>query len=82
VIGAVTAKQVRLYATAVVDGDITHEQLAMEVGASFQGRSMKFQRPAGAQASPTPEARPAAPAKAAVDPARDGPAAPPASAPH
>jgi cytoskeletal protein CcmA (bactofilin family) len=45
VIGSVTAKQVRLYGTAYVDGDITHEQLAMETGAFFQGRSLKFQRP-------------------------------------
>jgi cytoskeletal protein CcmA (bactofilin family) len=45
VVGAVTAKQIRLFATAHVDGDITHEQLAMETGASFQGRSLKFQRP-------------------------------------
>ena len=47
VTGSVTAKQVRLYATAYVDGDITHEQLAMETGAFFQGRSLKFQRPKG-----------------------------------
>lgn len=45
VVGAVTAKQVRLYATAHIDGDITHEQLTMEAGAFFQGRSLKFQRP-------------------------------------
>lgn len=45
VVGAVTAKQIRLFATAHIDGDITHEQLAMETGASFQGRSLKFQRP-------------------------------------
>ncbi|HEY5411525.1 MAG TPA: polymer-forming cytoskeletal protein [Caulobacteraceae bacterium] len=45
VVGAITAKQIRLFATAHVDGDITHEQLAMETGASFQGRSLKFQRP-------------------------------------
>ena len=45
VVGSVTAKQIRLFATAHVDGDITHEQLAMETGASFQGRSLKFQRP-------------------------------------
>ncbi|MFZ5668023.1 MAG: bactofilin family protein [Pseudomonadota bacterium] len=44
VVGSVTAKQVRLYGTAYVDGDITHEQLAMETGAFFQGRSLKFQR--------------------------------------
>lgn len=47
VIGSITAKQVRLYGTAYVDGDITHEQLAIESGAFFQGRSLKFQRPAG-----------------------------------
>ena len=47
VTGAITAKQVRLYASAHVDGDITHEQLTMEAGACFQGRSLHFQRPAG-----------------------------------
>lgn len=46
VIGAIVAKQVRLYGTAHVDGDITHEQLAMEPGAFFQGRSLKFPRQA------------------------------------
>lgn len=44
--GSVTAQAVRLYGTAHVEGDITHEQLAMETGAEFQGRSLKFQRPA------------------------------------
>jgi cytoskeletal protein CcmA (bactofilin family) len=52
VIGAITAKQVRLLGTAYVDGDITHEQLAMETGAFFQGRSLKFQRPAAPAAAP------------------------------
>lgn len=46
VVGAITAKQVRLFASAHVDGDITHEQLTMEAGAFFQGRSLRFQRPA------------------------------------
>ncbi len=64
VVGALTAKQVRLYGTAYVDGDITHEQLAMETGAFFQGRSLKFQRPAApAQAQPAP--RPLLEAKSA-----------------
>lgn len=54
VIGSITAKQVRLYASAHIDGDITHEQLAMESGAFFQGRSLKFQR--AAQAAPRPQA--------------------------
>jgi cytoskeletal protein CcmA (bactofilin family) len=48
VVGSITAKQVRLYASCHVDGDITHEQLTMEAGAFFQGRSLKFQRPASA----------------------------------
>lgn len=48
VVGSITAQQIRLFATAHVEGDITHEQLAMETGASFQGRSLKFQRPAPA----------------------------------
>ena len=57
VVGAITAKQVRLYGTAYIDGDITHEQLAMETGAFFQGRSLKFQRPAAPpQAAPAPQA--------------------------
>lgn len=55
VIGSVTAKQVRLYGTSYVDGDITHEQLAMETGAFFQGRSLKFQRPAAPQHAPAPQ---------------------------
>jgi cytoskeletal protein CcmA (bactofilin family) len=44
VIGSISAKQVRLYASCHIDGDITHEQLTMEAGAFFQGRSLKFQR--------------------------------------
>ena len=58
VTGAISAKQVRLYGTAVVDGDITHEQLAMETGAQFQGRSLKFQRPAPAAAASAPTSAP------------------------
>ena len=45
VIGSITAQQIRLFATAHVEGDITHSQLAMETGASFQGRSLKLQPP-------------------------------------
>jgi cytoskeletal protein CcmA (bactofilin family) len=62
VVGALTAKQVRLYGTAYIDGDITHEQLAMETGAFFQGRSLKFQRPAAPpQSAPAPQQALAAP---------------------
>ena len=50
--GSISAKQVRLLATSHVEGDITHEQLTMETGAHFQGRSLKFQRPAVIAAPP------------------------------
>ncbi len=43
VVGSVKAKQVRLFATAAVQGDITHEQLTVDAGASFEGRSLKLQ---------------------------------------
>jgi cytoskeletal protein CcmA (bactofilin family) len=46
VVGPITAKLVRLFASSHIEGDITHEQLAMENGAHFQGRSLKLQRPA------------------------------------
>ena len=70
VVGSITAKQIRLFATAHVDGDITHEQLAMETGASFQGRSLKLQR----QAPP----REVAPAQPMADVINLGAAAAPA----
>ena len=44
--GSITAKQVRLHGAAHVEGDITHEQLSIENGAFFQGRSLRLQRPA------------------------------------
>jgi cytoskeletal protein CcmA (bactofilin family) len=46
VVGTVTAKSVRLFSTARVEGDITHAQLAIEPGAHFEGRSLKFETPA------------------------------------
>ena len=42
VAGAITAKTVRLYASARVDGDITHVQIAIDAGAHFAGRSVKL----------------------------------------
>lgn len=65
VVGSITAKQIRLYGTSYVDGDITHEQLAMETGAFFQGRSLKFQRPPPPVIAP-PAAAPASQAAAPV----------------
>lgn len=56
--GSITAKQVRLYGACHVDGDITHEQLAMETGAFFQGRSLRLQRPATAAAAASKPAEP------------------------
>ena len=46
VVGTVTAKSVRLFASARVEGDITHAQLAIEPGAHFEGRSLKYETPA------------------------------------
>ena len=89
VIGSITAKQVRLYGTSYVDGDIPHEQLAMETGAFFQGRSLKFQRPPAPQpaatssSSASPSAAPAKPAdQTPAKSSLDVPAAPSSSAPQ
>lgn len=60
--GSITAKQVRLYGACHVDGDITHEQLAMETGAFFQGRSLRLQRPAAVTQPAVPAPRVEAPA--------------------
>jgi cytoskeletal protein CcmA (bactofilin family) len=54
VVGSIAGKQVRLMGSCFVDGDITHEQLTMETGAFFQGRSLKFQRQAAPAAPATP----------------------------
>ncbi|MFO1012504.1 MAG: polymer-forming cytoskeletal protein [Caulobacteraceae bacterium] len=78
VVGSITAKTVRLYGTCHVDGDITHEQLAMETGAFFQGRSLKFQRPPAGTSAPAPSPTASAPASSNSS---DGPngSRPPAS---
>lgn len=44
VVGAVTGKQVKLVGTAFVDGDISHEQLSIDVGAYFQGRCLQSRK--------------------------------------
>src|SRR5258708_21045445 len=56
VAGAITATTVRLYATARVDGDITHSQLTVEPGAQFAGRSVKLVPSVPEQLSLVPEA--------------------------
>ncbi len=40
--GSITARQVRLHATARLEGDIAHEQLTMDAGAQFLGRSLRY----------------------------------------
>ncbi len=42
--GAIVAKQVKLFATSRVEGDITQEQLSIEQGAWFQGRCTQAKR--------------------------------------
>ena len=44
VVGSVTGKQVKLISTAYVDGDITAEQLSIDIGAYFQGRVLQSRR--------------------------------------
>ena len=44
VVGSIKGQQVKLQATAYVEGDITHEQLAIDVGAYFQGRCLQTRR--------------------------------------
>lgn len=40
VTGTICARRVKLWATARVDGDISHTELAIEAGAHFEGRSL------------------------------------------
>ncbi len=58
VTGSITARHIRLYATARVEGDITHDHLTMDSGARFEGRSQRLTR--------DPPALPAAPVAVAV----------------
>ena len=68
VVGAVNGQQVRLLSTAYVDGDINHEQLAIEVGAYFQGRCLQNRGGQSAQASAPAQAPAPAPAQAPAAP--------------
>ena len=53
VLGSIAAKEVKLLAGCNVEGDISHEQLIIEPGAIFEGRSLRLQRPVAALASST-----------------------------
>ncbi len=56
VVGTITAKTIRLYASARVDGDLTHLQLSIDSGAQFVGRSIKLVAAVPEQLSLVPEA--------------------------
>lgn len=58
IVGAVSGKQIKLVATAYVDGDITAEQLSIDIGAYFQGRVLQGRREAPAPAAPRAAAQP------------------------
>ncbi len=66
IVGAVSGKQVKLIATAYVDGDITAEQLSIDIGAYFQGRVLQGRREAPPANAPKPAA-PAEPAPQVID---------------
>ena len=55
VAGSITARQVRLLPTARVEGDITYEQLAIELGAQFEGRCIRNKTAAAPLPLPSPE---------------------------
>ena len=85
VVGSIKGTQIKLQATAYVEGDITHEQLAIDVGAYFQGRCLQTRRVDDkAPVSPSPaSATPinAAPATSAAPAASPAPAPVPAGGP-
>ncbi|MBP2158176.1 MULTISPECIES: polymer-forming cytoskeletal protein [Asticcacaulis] len=78
IVGSIQGKQVKLQATAYVEGDITHETLAIDVGAYFQGRCLQRRSDsmAASVASPAANVSPAAPAAPASPAAPAAPAAP------
>jgi cytoskeletal protein CcmA (bactofilin family) len=71
VAGTINARQVKLWSTAKVDGDIAHGELAIEAGAHFVGRSAALIPDrgdalsviAGGVTTPPESPRPAAPAR-------------------
>jgi len=46
VTGVICARRVKLWASARVDGDISHTELCIEAGAHFEGRSLALVPPA------------------------------------
>ena len=67
IVGGISGKQVKLIATAYVDGDITAEQMSIDIGAYFQGRVLQGRREAPAPTAPARPAPPAEPAPQIID---------------
>ncbi|WP_374514392.1 polymer-forming cytoskeletal protein [Brevundimonas sp.] len=70
IVGAVSGKQVKLIATAYLDGDITAEQLSIDIGAYFQGRVLQGRREAPPAARPA-AAQPSSPVASPTPPQGD-----------
>ena len=66
VIGNIEAQTVKLHETAFVEGDITHGQLSIDVGAYFQGRCQQFRQAQAAPAAPQAGASPFAQTQATM----------------
>lgn len=73
IVGSIQGKQVKLQATAYVEGDITHEQLAIDVGAYFQGRCLQRRSDSIAPQVASPAANVSPAASAPVTPAAPAP---------
>ena len=80
IVGGLNGKHIKLLGTAYVDGDITHEQLSIDVGAYFQGRCIQGRRdaaPSAASQAPAQESAPAA--SSSTPPSTPAPAQTPAA---
>lgn len=69
VVGSINGKNVRLMSTAFVDGDITHEQLSIDVGAFFQGRCLQTRKSEAPTAAAAPTYAQPAPSNLETRPA-------------
>jgi len=76
IVGSILGKNIRLQSTAYVEGDITHDQLSIEVGAYFQGHCLQTRRAETMAYTPEPVA-----SAAAINPAMINPFVPAADAP-
>ena len=54
VMGSISARQVRLMPSARVEGDITYEQLSIEMGAQFEGKCIRNKSTASTLPLPAP----------------------------